>query len=187
MRRGTRTMLLRRPASLRVALTAAVGLILLAACGGGSSRESTTTTVRNATTRQIAGIVAQFEDDILGADATVRACEVDFAGDRCGLTGSLKITTLGLRAETLALDLDAADDARPNNGLFVGAYPTEVRSLAKRTIDHARKLQAEVKRLLDEFRCGAEPTGEYCVSSIVRVAFAYDALRSDIRAWSPYL
>lgn len=112
--------------------------VLLAACGGDDKAPAPTTTaapaptVKTATVAQVAGIVAKYNADLRRYAAAATTCEV-LIDSRCTTTTRIMAATLLPTASTLDVELRGAAEDRPNNKLFIGAYPAELVSLVGRT------------------------------------------------------
>jgi hypothetical protein len=180
----------------RLVVMSIAAALLVGACGGGSSKtadpastSSTSTTIKTATTEQIASIVAKQDADIRSAVARAESCQ--FLDDRrCDLIGLLAIQELGSLAKSLQLTLDNADDVRPNNGLFVGAIPAELKSLVASTLDTDGALVAAVDDFIAKDclpKAGVKNTSAPCGGAALLIHFHASSLINDLDGWRPYL
>jgi hypothetical protein len=171
--------------------------ILVAAAACGSSGESgqtdtttatslaPTTTIKTATVGQIASIVAKHNSDLRRYAASAKTCQIP-QDPRCDLAAKLNITTLDLTASTLDVNLRAAVDDRPNNQLFIGAYPAELVGLVAAT----RKAIADVgtaSKGLSNGGCSAPTPPAPCNDLYRQMGFAASDLVRQLDAWAPYL
>ena len=178
---------------------AALVVLVVAACGGGSAdstapttqeatattEERTTTTEKTATVEQVAGVVAQHDRELLDAMEEATACTVVLFPEDCDLSGRLTMVSLGFMAGTLEVELDAFDDDKPRNQLYVGAYPEEVRPLVEETLEAAREVQAATEEWQDA--CGEDVTTEECTAAGRATTQAFASLERALKRWRPYL
>lgn len=177
---------------MRKLLALALGLLLLlSACGGadkGTASETTrhpVTTAKSATTRQIASIVAEQDRPLRDAYAKAHPC-VFYDQPSCDLVAQLSLRTFGTIASTLRLDLDAADNNRPGNGLYVGAYPPELASLITETLAPLAAIEEAAKDY--EGQGCPQSKAQACGQRAVEMLLVQgDSLISKLDAWRPYL
>lgn len=170
----------------------AVGLMALTACGtdGGSGTAatdapSTSTAPKQATTRQIASIVAEQDQPLRAAYTKARPCTF-YDEPRCDLVAQLNLQTFATLASTLRLGLDAADDDRPNNGLYVGAYPTEIEALVASTLNVLGAIDTAGK----DYQAQGCPASKapICGQRAVEILLVQGgSLIGKLDAWRPYL
>lgn len=183
------------------AVSLAVTLVLVAAnCSSGdeagstssttstSTSEATTTmdeattstSVSTATVNQIASVVAERGPPVRESIEDADPCFID---PGCSLAASISVLSVGTTAGTLALD--AADDDRPENGLFIGGIPDEIADLTAETVDAANAV-ADAANGLD-VTCPGPNAGPECFSTMLELGHLAGDLVDELNAWEPYL
>jgi hypothetical protein len=175
-----------------------VVLAALAACGGAdedpsesaadAEAESTTTTeveAKTATVGQVAGVVAQYDTELREVMDQAEPCLVLIFPEDCDIAASVTVMTLGLKAQTLEIELRGFAEDRTNNQLYVGAYPEELVPLVDETLDAARTVMSLAEDWTDV--CPADPSTQECFN----VAFPLNSVVGDLEdalaRWRPYL
>ena len=173
--------------------------VLLAACGGskagtqpadlgrpaGTPTEKVTSTIKTATVNQIASIVAKYQTDLRRYAAAAIACEV-LIDSRCTATTRIMAATLLPTASTLDVELRGAAEDRPNNKLFIGAYPAELVSLVSR-MRAALDEVAKAGEAGSKAGCTIGTTGDACPTPYLLLADGASHVVRQLDAWSPYI
>ncbi len=141
-----------------------------------------TTSATSATNQQYASIVAEEElgiDKILRDVLDTRHCDWTGFGPldvRPGyLTCGIQIFTLGLKAQTLAINLESAQRR-------IGPPPAEIASLVKDTIGVA----LDVKKAAQKADPCSLEQGPGCGEKLRNYYTAMTSLRDQLAAWGPY-
>lgn len=179
-------------------------LLTTAACGGGGSTGSSgptttvepgrpvgtaitipSTTIKTATVGQVASIVAKHSSDLRRYAADARTCQI-LEDPRCGVAARINVMSLSVVASTLDVNLRGAAEDRPNNNLYIGAYPAELVRLVAAT----RSAIAEVTTAGDAIgkgSCSGASPGPTCAAAYLQMSFAAGHLVQQLDAWAPYL
>lgn len=173
-------------------LLAGCVLLVLAGCGSASSSSdqsdgpSAKATVDEdvATVEQYASIVAKRQPKSIGQTEDCNwfgrgGLDWDPTSMQCSLG------LLGLETEAAILQLELTGASDEDSGLYIGAVPDEIETLADDTIDASTKLRKAASQA-NKQDCGLSGTG-VCVSLRADVLTAAGDLSSEIDAWAPYL
>jgi hypothetical protein len=96
--------------------------------------------------------------------------------------------TVGLAAQTLAIELDAIDNRKPNNKLYVGSVPKKIRRLYDNTLDAANSVASKQPTFTSCADASTEdPATGSCGPSLSALYFSTSTLRRQLDAWDAYL
>lgn len=172
--------------------TLAVALLAAACSGGGdgqdddraASSSTTATTVKTATISQVASVIAKNESDVREILETGKQCFLAYSSPLCDVAGKLAILSLSFKTEAFEIELRAFREDKPNNQLYVGEYPEEVRRITYETLEAFDAVQAAQKDLTDA--CAA-PMSDVCTQASFRMSQASDDVDDALDSWAPYL
>lgn len=139
-------------------------------------------TTKQATIGQIASIIAKSDDSIRTSVGQIGPCRL-YTEKRCDLAARLSLGTVAIRAEALAIPLEAADD--PQTGLYIGAYPQELVRLVADTLGALRDLTVP-GTLYRRDNCAQNQTSS-CAVAATQIYLAAGNLIDQLDAWRPYL
>lgn len=167
-----------------------LGGLTLTGCGGSETATtpastSAPSTIRTATVGQIASVVSKHSADLRKYAASARVCAT-FDSPGCDAVAKVSGQTLAISASTLDIELRAAAEDRPNNKLFIGAYPAELVRLVAATRAAIAELGA-ASEAATKAGCAASPTPAACAVPLLQLGDGADHLVQQLDAWSPYI
>lgn len=165
----------------RIGLLAVTLLAMTTMAAPALAKSSGQQPAKKATVRQVAAVVAQDQPNLLGTLTDVQEdCLLD-----CTFTGTIEVTTIGLQAKTLAINLRGIDDRTKNNRLYIGTIPKELRPLVRQTLSTADEVGAtsDTLSLCLKSAVGVSP----CARQLFNAQSAWRSFERQLHAWDPYI